>query len=236
MRLICGADGCKKGWIAISKDLDTGLISWRLCHSASELVYHEPVPQVIGIDIPIGLPEYGSRNCDLEARLLLGSGRASSVFPAPIRPILAAKNFAEACRIRSKIEKKKISLQAWAITPKIIEVDEALRQDPELRNRIREVHPELCFFFLAGRRALHYSKKDESGQAERYELLEPIFGDWIRAVLAERQQLASTKDDVLDAFVALWTAERIVNGTSQTIPSESAEGYLRLAYGNGCVI
>jgi predicted RNase H-like nuclease len=220
MRLIYGVDGCKGGWIVISKDLDSGLLSWRLCHSAHELVYHEPKPHIIAIDIPIGLPEHGSRTCDLEARKILGPGRASSIFPAPIRPVLDAANYNEACRIRFQIEQKKLSLQAWAITPKIIDIDEALRQDPELQKRLREVHPEISFFFLAGQRPLQYNKKDKMGQEERFALLEPIFGHWLLAVLAKRQQLASAKDDVLDAFVALWTAERIVNGTFQTIPSE----------------
>lgn len=220
MRLICGVDGCKKGRIVITKDLDSGLISWRLYHSTHEIVYRAPRPEIIAIDIPIGLPEYGSRICDVEARQLLGPGRSSSVFPAPIRPILVAANYSEACQIRFQIEKKKMSLQTWAITPKIIDIDTELRKGNELRKIFREIHPEISFFFLAGRRPLQYNKKDKAGHEERFALLEPIFGHWLSSALAERHILASTKDDVLDAFVALWTAERIANGTCQTIPFE----------------
>jgi predicted RNase H-like nuclease len=222
MRLICGADGCKGGWIVINKDLDSGLLSWRSCKTAHELVYFEHKPQMIAIDIPIGLPGRGPRACDLEARQLLGPGRASSVFPAPIRPILAATNYPEACEIRFQIEQKRISKQTWAIMPKIRDVDAVLRQDSELRTRVREVHPEVCFYFLAGRRLLQHNKKHKLGREERHTLLEPIFGHWLQAALAERHQLASAEDDVLDAFVALWTAERIIMDISQTIPSEPA--------------
>jgi len=218
MRVICGADGCKAGWVAICKDLDSGSVWWRLCSRACEIVYGQPKPEIAALDIPIGLPEAGARVCDREARWLLGPGRASSVFPAPIRAVLEAGSHQEACQMRVRAEGKKLSLQAWAIVPKIREVDELLREDPELRARIREVHPEVSFYLLAGKQRLQYGKRHASGGKERRRLLEPVFGQWLHAALAERGELASTEDDVLDAFAALWTAERIASGISQTIP------------------
>ncbi len=205
--------------MVISKDLDSGSICWRVCSTAHELAYSEPRPQVIAVDIPIRLPERGPRACDLEARRLLGPGRASSVFPAPIRPVLAATSYENACQIRFQVEGKKLSIQAWAIVRKIKEVDEILRHDSELSPRVREVHPEVSFYYLAGRRPLRHSKKKRAGQKERYELLQPQFDEWLRTALAERAGLASAEDDVLDAFVALWTAERIATGVATTIPS-----------------
>jgi len=219
MHMICGADGCRAGWVVISKDLDSGSISWRLCSTMHELAYDQPIPEIIALDIPIGLPKTGPRACDLEARRLLGPGRASSVFPAPIRSVLRATGYHDACDIRFKAEGKKLSLQAWAIVPKIQEVDALLCQDSELRARVREVHPEVSFYFLAGKRPLQHGKKSRIGREERRKLLEPVFGQWLQAALTERGRLASTEDDVLDAFVALWTAERIASGVSQTIPS-----------------
>jgi hypothetical protein len=50
---------------------------------------------------------------------------------------------------------------------------------------------------IAGRRPLQYNKKGKAGHDERFALLEPIFGHWLSAALAERHILASTKDDVL---------------------------------------
>ncbi|MFH1486813.1 MAG: DUF429 domain-containing protein [Chloroflexota bacterium] len=217
-RSIWGVDGCKGGWAVVSKDLDSGVISWRLFKTAQELFHHDPTPQVIAIDIPIGLPDRGPRACDVEARRLLGQGRASSVFPAPIRPVLDAGDRAEASRIRFEAEEKKVSCQAWAIVPKIRGIDAVLHQDIELRSRVREVHPEVCFYYLNERKALRHNKKRKAGREERLALLEPVFGHWLQAALAERGQLASGRDDVLDAFVALWTAQRIVTGTCKTIP------------------
>jgi predicted RNase H-like nuclease len=228
MRLVCGVDGRKGGWVVITEDLDSKLISWRSCDTAHELIYHEPKPEIIAIDIPIGLLEHGWRECDLEARRLLGPGRASSVFKAPIRPTLTAVSYKEACTISTQIEKKKISIQTWAIIHKIIDIDAALRQDFQLQTRLREVHPEICFCFLAEKQPLRYSKKNKLGYKERYALLEPVFGHWLQAALAEQRQLDCAKDDILDSFAALWTAKRIARGISQTIPSSPPSDFLGL--------
>jgi predicted RNase H-like nuclease len=69
-------------------------------------------PEVVAVDVPIGLPERGSRDCDVEARRLLGV-RSSSVFPAPIRAMLAAGSQAEASRIGHGAEGKRVSIQLW---------------------------------------------------------------------------------------------------------------------------
>ncbi len=218
MRLIRGIDGCPAGWVAISKDLDTSAISWQLFPTAHDLFYTEPRPEISAIDIPIGLTDLGPRACDLEARGLLGPGRASSVFPAPIRPVLKAAGYEEACQTRFDIERKKLSRQAWAIVPKIREVDEALRGDAALQAQVREVHPEVSFFFLAGH-PLRYGKKTKSGREERRQLLEPVFGAAVQQALADRTRLGSGEDDVLDAFAALWTAERVLEGRATCVPA-----------------
>lgn len=221
MQMICGVDGCKAGWLVVSKDLDSGEISWRVCSTACEIVCADPTPQIIAIDIPIGLQERGPRDCDLGARRLLGRPRASSVFPTPIRPILDANSREDASQIWFEVEKKKISCQTWAIVPKIRDVDEMLRQGSGQRARFHEIHPEVCFYFLAGKRPMKHSKKTTPGREERRKLLEREFGPWLHAALAEqRKELACAEDDLLDAFVALWTAEGIASGLSQTIPLE----------------
>lgn len=57
------------------------------------------MPDTFMIDVPIGLPDRGARECDKAARRRLGPSRGSSVFPAPIRRILAATSYIEACAI-----------------------------------------------------------------------------------------------------------------------------------------
>src|SRR5262245_49499590 len=112
---LCGVDGCKAGWLAVSTSADVDRLDWKVVQRLNELRIGLSPPAVIAIDIPIGLPELGARQCDIEARRLLGPGRASSVFPAPIRPILSAGSYPAASAIRRAHEAKGVTVQAWGI-------------------------------------------------------------------------------------------------------------------------
>ena len=57
-----------------------------------------------------------------------------------------------------------MSVQAWAIVPKIVEVDGFLRADPARAAVVREVHPEGSFFFLNGGRPMSWPKRKAEGQ------------------------------------------------------------------------
>ena len=219
MTTICGVDGCSGGWISISRELPSGRISWSI-HRGTDVLFTElSAAQVIAIDIPIGLLERGPRLCDLEARRLLGATRGTSVFAAPIRPVLSAASADEASEIRHRIENKKMTRQAFGILGRVRAVDRAMREAQGLRETVREIHPEVCFFFLAGGRPMRDSKKTETGRQEREALLTTAFGRDVSATLEARYYLQVNADDVLDAFAALWTAERILNGTCVTIPA-----------------
>jgi hypothetical protein len=47
MRVVCGAHACKGGWVVVSKDLDSGSVSWRLCATARQFTCPEPQPRII---------------------------------------------------------------------------------------------------------------------------------------------------------------------------------------------
>ena len=113
-----------------------------------------------------------------------------------------------------------MTVQAWAMVSKIREVDAILKADTEIRNKVREVHPEVCFYFLAGEKPCQYGKKKGAGREERRNLLTPSFNDALKSALTDRRKFACAEDDILDAFAALWTAERIAAGKAQTIPVE----------------
>ena len=219
MTLVCGVDGCRQGWVSVSNDLASGRYSWCVVSSLRDLVSSARPPDVIAVDVPIGLPDSGARECDVEARRLLGAGRASSVFPAPIRPVLSARTHAEANAAREAAEGKRVSIQTWAIIPKIREVDLALRTDAALRLRVREVHPEVCFFFMADKRPMQHSKKKRAGREERRTALSRQLGPVVDRVLGEVRLPTCGQDDVLDAFAALWTAKRIVSGQAVILPA-----------------
>jgi predicted RNase H-like nuclease len=220
MAHIVGVDGCKTGWVAIREELASGAIEWRVAARFRDFVLTDLPPRVLAVDIPIGLPDMGSRECDRRARSLLGPGRASSVFPAPLRAVTPSDSHADASAARKHIEGKGMSIQAWAIVPKVREVDDLLRGNRSLLASVYEVHPEVSFFHIAGGRPMRLAKRRLPGRNERLALLRPIFGEVpVQAVQALRRH-GALPDDVLDAFAALWTARRILAGQAIVLPEQ----------------
>jgi predicted RNase H-like nuclease len=165
---------------------------------------------VILLDIPIGLRERSSKErlCDIEARKLL-SHRRSSVFPAPCRQAIPVnKTYEEASDINKQMTGRRLSLQTWNIIPKIREVDILLSNDESARSRIREIHPEICFWALAGHPMKH-SKKTKEGFSERMQVLGSVYthtNDIIDHASSTYRRNKVARDDILDALVAAVTA------------------------------
>ena len=105
-----------------------------------------------------------------------------------------------------------------AIVAKIQEVDHLLHNNPIWRDIIREIHPEICLFFLNGKRAMREPKKRAAGRAERISLLRGWCGEAAELALKERTKLGCHADDIVDAFATLWTAERIHRDEAVSIP------------------
>jgi predicted RNase H-like nuclease len=176
-----------------------------------------PEIQLLAIDIPIGLTDADSRTCDVEARSRI-KPRASCVFNAPIRPALDAATHPAASEASFRVQRKKVSIQSWAIYPKIRELDALLRTRSDLRECIFEVHPEVSFREWRGAPVVE-SKKTAAGRDVRLEMVRQHFGaaafESIRARYLKKQ---AQDDDILDAFAALWTAERIRRGEAYSLP------------------
>lgn len=222
MTTIGGADGCPGGWICVERDTITGDTVADVFTTTDKLLNRARDLAVLTVDIPIGLTDSEPRQCDLQARRLLTSLRGSSVFPAPVRAALDSATYLEACAQSEVACGKRLSKQAHAIMWRIREVDTFLRSEPELRSRVREIHPELCFYAWAGR-PMQHAKRAPRGKSERLHLVSEHFGgafDGIRAGIPPR---LAADDDILDAFAALWTAERILRGTATTVPAVPLE-------------
>lgn len=215
---VAGVDGCRAGWFRAARHTGSGELRFEVISSAAALLARPPAPEIVALDMPIGLPDKGSRACDLAARKLLGS-RRSSVFPAPIRPALAAVAHEQASRISERIDGRRVSAQAFHLFAKIREVDALLRSDPGAHPRLREVHPELAFRAWNGGEPMTTYKKKPAGRTERLALIEAWLGSGVLARARGaclKKQVAD--DDILDAIAALWTAHRIAEGRAETLP------------------
>lgn len=205
---IAGVDGCRRGWIAMVKDASS--IETRLCASDEELVALFRECAVVAIDIPIGLADSGPRFCDHHARGILGH-RSSSVFPAPLRPLIALDDYSDANRVSRQLQGRGISKQSWAIVDKVKQIDRVLQRHHELRGRVYEIHPEVSFAMWNGGAPFDASKHTDAGIAARRALATSHFGE-----LPPVPKYAS-ENDLLDACAALWTAERIHAGRAREL-------------------
>lgn len=162
--------------------------------------------EVVGVDIPIGIPDAGTRPADEAARRFVGP-RASSVFTTPLRRVLEAETYADARAVATELTGKSISAQAYALRRRILELDEYAHAD----ERVIEVHPEVSFRELAHRPLL--SKHRTDGLAERRALLE-------QAGIEVPPSVPRLKEpDLLDATVAAWSARRYARGEALPLPA-----------------
>jgi len=212
MTRVAGIDGAPgNNWAVVM--LDSGRFSIRKI--ADTELFNFVVSgnfKIVGIDVPIGLLDFyerGGRACDREARKLLGP-RRNSVFPAPIRPVLGAKSYAEASDLTRASAPcgKGMTKQAYNILPKIKQIGDLLRERPELRDVVREVHPEVCFRELAGGKPLTHHKSKQWGRDERMNALARHLFD-LKLTEKTGREYGLGVEDVVDAAVGCWSALRL---------------------------
>jgi threonine dehydratase len=237
-----GVDGCRVGWIAalaygataggwsrtelrLLRREDGGFASLvRECEAMNER-------PTLAVDVPIGLPPTaGLRVCDREARTQLGR-RWMCVFPAPDRELFSlgfedarALVLARRGPAGTRRDHPIMSKQAFAILPKIEEVDAVMCADLSRQEWIVEVHPEVCFIVLAKKLGEAVPptglppKQRTAGRLARLALLQRVFSDVSERVAAANWPRSDVgADDVLDAYAALWTARRHVSNPQSVV-------------------
>jgi predicted RNase H-like nuclease len=209
---VLGVDACKAGWVGVV--LDDGGAAVHVAKTVAALVAAVEVDgdlAVIGIDIPIGLPDTGRRQADVLAYKLVGPRRAS-VFMTPVRAALEAGSHAAAVEVNRARAGEGVSAQMYGLRSKILEVDVWAR---DAGRRVVEVHPEVSFARLAGS-PLPDGKRTWAGVHHRRRLLAGAGIQIADDVGAAGRQAAV--DDVLDAGAAAWTAARVAEGAATPLP------------------
>ena len=205
---VLGVDGWHGRWVGALLDGRTVTL-----HALADVAAVLAVPDIdlIAIDMPIGLSEDGVRACDVEARRRLRSA-ASSVFPTPVRAVLATDDYAEARRLSREATNppRAPSAQAFQLVKAIRALDDALG-DPPL-DHVVEVHPELAV------RALDPAVRDRKGSArgtiQRLRALREVMD--VEEALAEAPSAVPVVD-ALDACAAAWSARRLADGQGECV-------------------
>jgi predicted RNase H-like nuclease len=210
---VLGVDARRAGWVGIT--LTGQRVDAYLAGTIADLEALADVDgsvAVVAVDMPIGLPDRGRRQADVHAKAAIGALR-SSVFMTPVRSAFDAADHRTATARNRALAAEGISVQAYSLKPKLLEVDRWVRQS---NRRVVEIHPEVSFARLAGQ-PLTVRKTTWAGAQLRQQLLANA-----RIVLTSDLAPAghyAAVDDVLDAAVAAWTARRVLHGQAQPHPN-----------------
>jgi predicted RNase H-like nuclease len=209
---VLGVDACRTGWVGVV--LSAGDPSFHFAPDISllaDLAAAGGSLDAVAIDMPIGLPDASRRQADVLARKAAGP-RWASVFITPVRAALEAEGYDAASSVNRQLAGEGISRQAFALRPKILQVD---RWVHETRHRVVEAHPEVSFAQLAGQ-VLRLGKSTWAGAILRRRLLTGA-GIALPDDLGPAGERAGI-DDVLDAAVTAWTARRVASGQARQMP------------------
>jgi len=209
---VLGVDACPGGWVGAL--LVPGAPRPRVVVAPSiaelvEMVRADVDILVVGIDIPIGLPDSTPRQADGLARKEL-PGRASTVFTTLTRSAYLADTRVEADAVNRRLSGQGVGAQAFGLKAKILEVDAWLRTRPTVE--VIEVHPEVSFAEMAG--APLPPKRTPEGHDQRLATL-------AASGIARPSVLKGSgyaPDDVLDACAVAWSAHRRATGDARRLP------------------
>lgn len=224
-----GIDGCRSGWcVAQLQNNQLRLFTIKTIDEIASEIGNETM---VFIDMPIGLTDAPEgRICELEAKQSMPSQYRSSIFLCPCKSAVYATDYAEANSIQRTITGKGLSIQAWNITKKIRELDDAVKSGVIPQKQFFESHPEMCFSVLNNSYPIH-KKKTAEGFNERLGIISKYISgsSVIEQFLTDTKRKDVAKDDVLDA-VCLAISARLSHEHGQIIyPSQdqsSDKGFL----------
>ena len=214
--IVVGADMCAGGWVFVR--LENGAFqSAAFYKQFATGVTASRDAAVIAVDIPIGYPAPPAleRAADNKAYKMVGP-RRNSVFPALHPDVLWAPDKKTAHERWCALTGHRVKPLSLSLTKKTREVAVIAPKN----DRVYEVHPEVSFWALADRSPTFAdhplpAKKKWNGQIQRRALLAEdgiVIPDHL--VNAE----AAGADDVLDAAVAAWSANRIAAKAALSLP------------------
>lgn len=200
---VAGVDGCRVGWVVATVD------GVRVEPSFATILHQF---ELIGVDMPVGLPSTWERAADKAARAFIRP-RGTCVFPTPPRRLLAYESYGDANAAAKALFGVGLTRQTYNLFAKIRDIDAVI--DATSQQRVLEVHPECCFRAMTGR--VLPPKRSALGASLRTEAITTRFGPVDLAARGARP------DDILDAYAVLWTGLRHQRGESIVLGGEDVD-------------
>jgi predicted RNase H-like nuclease len=217
-RTLAGVVPYPGGWLTATAKLQGITMSPeepKVFSSILAVLDYKPAFQVIALFSPVGLlevPTPGGRQCDRDARALLGRPRSAAVVSAPARPAVLAASHAQAVAANGG----RLGAVGWRLMKRVAEVEGEMA--PYWQRTVFEVHPELSFYQLNDDRSVRYAKHTQAGRAERRALLETRLPGVDRVLEARLPRV--TAAHLFDAAACLWTARRIISRQVDRVPRD----------------
>lgn len=241
MKLI-GVDGCRSGWVVCTYDKHVYRMSLVPDLEHFRTAFSDAVLTLV--DMPIGLPENSTdeRGCDLDARAILGPGRASSVFVVPSRAAIYQDDYEAASSINKAQTGRMLSRQSFGIIPKIRELDLFFKKHPEMHRILMESHPEVGFWAMGPALPMAYNKRTPEGRKERMAVLGAVDERVITLLEQAVAELCGdgvSEDDLIDAACLCLMARHCYEKGMHVLPAEKqfdhADFPMRLVYATSAI-
>ncbi|HEX5265615.1 MAG TPA: DUF429 domain-containing protein, partial [Acidimicrobiales bacterium] len=217
-RPLAGVVPCPGGWLVAGAKLQGTTMSPEepvVLRTFVEVLDTKPAFEIIALGAAVGLPDIpaaGGRQCDREARALLGWPRSGAIISPPARAALAARSYTKARAANGG----RLSAVAWARLARLAEIEEVIA--PYWQRTVFEVNPELSFHQLNEDAPLLYPKQSQVGIKERTDLVVGRISGMQRIVDARVRGAGVAHR--LDAAACLWTARRIAAHAVRRLPEE----------------
>lgn len=218
-KIIAGVERTRAGWLTVVSD--HGAVKAYIFADFATLLKRLPDLDTLVADVPIGLPRQYPRQCDKLASQAI-KPRHNNVFMTPLRPVLDCASHADANAMHKSLCGIGLSQQALHILPAISEVDQAIQAGLISTDIIHEGHPEVSFWAANGQQPMPDIKQSPVGHYCHRRLLEREFGqDYFPAIRKQFPLKRQTDDDdILDALILLWTAQRIADSSADCFPAQ----------------
>lgn len=209
MTTVAGVDAYRGGWVGVVLH-DGAFAGIHVADRLGALVDAIGDTAAIGVDIPLGLMESGTRGTDVAARTLLGR-RRSTIFEIAPRSCWDEPDHATASALSRQLMGKGMSIQSWGLKTKLLDANTVYDAGAA---PLWEAHPELSFQQM-GLGFEDGTKKTWRGQRARLRVL-AAHGIELPEDLGAAAHVPA--DDVLDAAAVSWSAARIAAGQAYCVP------------------
>jgi predicted RNase H-like nuclease len=216
-KTIAGVTPCPGGWLVLSARLAGVTVVAEdpfVLRTLAEVVDWRPKFDAVAINVPLGLydePTGPYRQCDEEARAMIGWPRRTAIAAVPSRAALHATR-GDAVAMEPWLRQSDLRRFRW-----LREADTELQ--PFHQRSYYSAHPDLSYHQMNGDERLRTSPHLENGVIERLQLVRAKLPGAER-YMTEAPPAGAGQLHVLQATGLLWTARRAAGRAMTRLPSD----------------